>query len=110
MNELLREAYRERELEFPEHLAVSTLERRSPAGHGKWARVAIRGGYIKSAWKHAKHMTSESTRASYRYRMWIELALRSIVSLPMACSHSNTSSVPALKTPWLELMAADGLI
>ena len=109
MNELLREAYLERDLEFPEHLAVSPLDRRSPAGHGKWARVAIRGGYIKNAWKHAKRMTSESTRASYRYRMWLELALRSVVSLPMACLHSNTSSVPALKTPWSELMAADGI-
>lgn len=110
MNELLREAYLERDLEFPEHLAVSPLDRRSPAGHGKWARVAIRGGYIKNAWKHAKRMTSESTRASYRYRMWLELALRSVVSLPMACLHSNTPSVPALKTPWSELMASDGLI
>ena len=109
MNDLLREAYGERGLDFPESLVASPLIKRAPAGPGKWARVAIRGGYFKTAWNQAKRMKSQSLSASYRYRMWLELAIRCVVCLPKAYSKANKVSVPVLKTPWYDLLTADGI-
>jgi hypothetical protein len=76
MNELLREAYRVRGGELPEHLVAEGSQVRAPAGPGKWARAAAKGGYPLSTVKHLRTLLQTEAKTSYKARMVVEASLR----------------------------------
>ncbi|GIW99532.1 MAG: hypothetical protein KatS3mg111_2865 [Pirellulaceae bacterium] len=76
MNQLLSEAYAARGLSLPAHLLQSVETQRSTAGPGKWARVAMRGGFVRTALKHWRRLLITHTPLTYRLRMSAELSLR----------------------------------
>lgn len=76
MNELLREAYRVRGGEPPEHLLAEGSQVRAPAGPGKWARAAAKGGFPLSTLKHLRSLLQTDAKTGYKARMAVEASLR----------------------------------
>lgn len=76
MNDLLQEAYRIRNLELPDYLLLGAGTPRTPAGPGKWARLAARGGYVSSTFKHLQLLLQSDAPWSYKSRMLVECSLR----------------------------------
>ncbi len=82
MNHVLAEAYAARGQQMPEHLRLSPAVVRSPAGPGKWARMAARGRVPRTAFKHLVRLWREPATAGYRMRMTAETLTRIALSLP----------------------------
>lgn len=82
MTQLLEEAYAVRGLTAPPELAAVGVGQRSPAGPGKWARMAAKGLAPRTALKHLWRLWQEPARLEYRLRMTLETLLRLVVSLP----------------------------
>ncbi|MCA9134507.1 MAG: glycosyltransferase [Planctomycetales bacterium] len=80
VNQLLREAYAARGREAPSEVLLTHTPPRSPAGPGKWARLAARGGYPRSVAKHLGQLLRSDARWSYKTRMCLEATLRLTVS------------------------------
>ncbi len=76
MNGLLREAYAARGMAVPEDAIATTDFDRSPAGPGKWARLAAKGGYARSVWKHLLALQRSEAATSYKARMFAEALAR----------------------------------
>lgn len=76
MNELLREAYRVRGEELPQHLIAEGSQVRAAAGPGKWARAAAKGGFLLSTLKHLRSLLQTDAKTSYKARMAVEASLR----------------------------------
>lgn len=81
MNEVLKEAYQARGLALPSELLADTQILRSPAGPGKWARVAAKGGHPLVAFKHLRQLWKDSGWRIYSLRMSIEVLMRSALGL-----------------------------
>lgn len=82
MNDLLQEAYRLRNRPVPQQFLLGDKVVRSGAGPGKWARAAAKGGYVRSAYKHAMKLFSSERSRGYKARMAIETALRLAYTYP----------------------------
>ena len=82
MNNVLAEAYRARNLPFPDHLRLAPTLVRTPGGPGKWARMAARGHAPRTALKHLVRLWREPATVGYRARMTLETLTRIAISLP----------------------------
>ncbi len=94
MQTLMREAFEERGLPYE-----PTLEQdiqRTQVNPGKWARKAIRGGYMGTALKHLGHMWREQGPTVYALRMTAEVALRSVPACAFQALRDHRLSVPSL--------------
>lgn len=76
MNELLRQAYREREMPVPEGVILEQTIQRTQAGPGKWARAASRRGYATTAFKHLRRLNQGNDSWAYKLRMNCEVFMR----------------------------------
>lgn len=76
MNELLKEAYAERQIPCPAAVLMESVKTRSPGGPGKWTRMALRGGHTKTAQKHLRALWRGDDSWRYKLRMTLEFALR----------------------------------
>jgi glycosyltransferase involved in cell wall biosynthesis len=95
MSELLREAHAVRGMVPPrDDLSIAGSER-TPAGPGKWARLAAKRGYARSAWKHLSALRRSQASNSYKARMHAEVLLR----LAWQQSHAWFRRRPTLNVP-----------
>lgn len=94
MNELLKEAYQGRGQCVPEELQLQASLGRAPAGPGKWARVAARGGHPRTAWKHLKRMWHDRGPGYYSARMTAEITLRALVGWPKRLFTESKYHIP----------------
>lgn len=76
MNQLLQDAYESLGRQIPEGLILNEAAKRSPAGPGKWARAAARGGYRQTALKHLRALQKGPEVFAYRTRMSVEVLTR----------------------------------
>jgi len=95
MSQLLTEAYAARGKTMPAELQVESDLSRSPAGPGKWARMAAKGCAPRTALKHLKRLWQEPADRSYRWRMTFETLIRLTLSLPQL-SQRQIPAVPQL--------------
>ncbi len=96
MTELLKAEHAERGLPFSESLNVNGV--RTKANPGKWARMAARGGYPRTAFKHLRLMWHEQGLSTYTIRMTAEVCLRATLSVTRR-SKRRPVNVPDL-TKW----------
>lgn len=82
MTRLLREAYAHRGLTPPPEILLEAVSGRSPAGPGKWARMAAKGFAPRTALKHLRRLWCEPSALTYRLRMTFETLARVALSLP----------------------------
>lgn len=82
MNRLMEEAYRARRLKAPPEVILDEEVSRSPAGPGKWARMAAKGYAPRTAIKHLGRLWREPAGLEYRLRMTLETLMRIACSLP----------------------------
>jgi hypothetical protein len=82
MNQVLAEAYAARGVPLPAELLLEGEQTRSPAGPGKWARMAAKGYAPRTALKHLSRLWQEPECLPYRLRMTLETLLRLTISLP----------------------------
>ncbi len=87
MNRLLAEAFSERGIAEPTEKSQAHSAR-TKANPGKWARMAARGGYPKTAWKHLVELWRESGPSIYSVRMTAEVLFR----LPLATAKAGWSN------------------
>ncbi len=95
MNRLLSEAYRARGRSVPASLLLNSETSRSAAGPGKWVRMAARGGYVQSTWKHLRKLHQSPTRWTYRTRMTIE----ALVRLGFGCAGTIFAGTTTIQVP-----------
>ncbi len=106
MNALLQETYSDRNLELPAELMITSSAARSPAGPGKWARAAAKGGYPRSVFKHLKTLSQSKTCSpSYFLRMACESILRLASGYPKRVFTRARLHVPAFQS-WHARVAA----
>jgi glycosyltransferase involved in cell wall biosynthesis len=96
MNQLLLEAYADRGLECPASYIVETSKVRSKAGSGKWARMAARGGYGRTAIKHLRTMWQEPSPLGYKLRMTADSLVRLPGGIFRACVREKSPTLPKL--------------
>lgn len=93
MTQLLQEAYAERGLEdLPSEPAINTP--RTKANPGKWARMAARGGYPRTACKHLGLLLKQEGISIYSLRMLAEVCLRIPLSASKASLGRQPTAVP----------------
>lgn len=93
MNAVLSDAYRTRGLNLPESLIAESTQNRAPAGPGKWARAAAKGGYAGSVFKHLRLLLKSDDRPAYKARMATEAIAR------LAFSYPKRIFRPAIRIP-----------
>lgn len=98
MNDLLAEAYQERDLELPRELIAEKTCQRSQAGPGKWARAAARGGFTKNTMKHLGRLWASDARLTYKSRMSAEATLRLAPGLTRRILTGRKLDVPQFPT------------
>ena len=103
MNSLLYQEYARRELGPPPAELINSSKPRSMAGPGKWARVAARGGFPRSAISLLRQLWKTDRPLTYRCRMTAEVIVRIMTGLPRAFSQP-TIYVPTF-TQWHEHLA-----
>jgi glycosyltransferase involved in cell wall biosynthesis len=107
MNSLLREAYAARDKEIPAGLVMASGVTRSPAGSGKWARAAAKGGYPLSVLKHLKKLQSSvDSSPAYLARMAAESTLRLASGYPRRLLSKTKPRVPHFPQ-WHARVSAD---
>ncbi len=107
MNELLQEAFAARGLKAPEEVLLDADSYRSAAGPGKWARIAAKGGYARSAWKQLKGLIRSDADWKYKTRMTCEVAGRLAWQWIGASLHSRAAiGVPAF-AEWHQRVARE---
>lgn len=100
MNQLLEEAYSNRNLALPEQLLHVSVAKRAAAGPGKWARAAAKGGFARSVAKHLRQLArNPETSRSYLLRMTIESTLRLCTGFPRRIFSQGTVQVPHFDAP-----------
>jgi glycosyltransferase involved in cell wall biosynthesis len=99
MNNLLREAYQQRNLELPAHLHLTHEANRTPANPGKWARAAAKGGYPRTVIKHLRRLASlNGVRDFYFLRMVAECLARLAGGFPKRLLHKQMDRIPDFNT------------
>ena len=106
MNDLLIDAYQHRGLTVPDNLIVTNTTVRSPAGPGKWARAAARGGYPLVALKHLRRMWQDKGRQFYSIRMTAEVGASSMLGLARRLLTERSLKIPEF-TQWHRRIAND---
>ena len=111
MNRLMQEAYRMRDLQAPEALWYDIEQKaRAPAGPGKWARAAAKGGFARTASKHLLQLIAGEAALSYKCRMTLESLARLGVSVPARLlTGSVRSAVPTFEA-WHDRLEQSGIL
>lgn len=100
MDQLLQEAYAARGRAVPQEVLLATSPNRTPAGPGKWARAAARGGYSSSTWKHLTELWNTNADWQYKTRMSLEVGLRLSVSQVRNFWNRQPTPVPPRFPQW----------
>ena len=96
INMLLNDAYAMRNRPCPTDVLVHESKRRAHAGPGKWLRLALQGGYTRTAWKHWRDLLRSDQTLLYKCRMTIESLMRYPVALARKQSASGQHLLPDL--------------
>jgi glycosyltransferase involved in cell wall biosynthesis len=105
MNELLQEAYAERNLPCPDEVLMDSVKARSQGGPGKWTRMALRGGHTQTAKKHLKALWRSDDSWRYKCRMTLEFALRYSTAATQRQPETAANVLPDLSS-WRSRIAA----
>lgn len=108
MNKLMEETYRRLGLDLPDEIILSAVEQRAPAGPGKWARAAAKGGYVRSTIKHLNKLTSVAP-VGYASRMVMECMLRLPIGFCRRCLQRNRVPTSSFSN-WHNRIRAAGII
>ena len=99
MNDLLSEHYQARGIRVPDGVIADTSQTRSPAGAGKWARAAAKGGFVTSARKQLVALNGSSAKLSYKLRMNAEVLFRLMLSRILGREESSVEpSIPSFES------------
>jgi glycosyltransferase involved in cell wall biosynthesis len=93
MNRLLATAFAERGLAEPSE-RLQSHSARTKANPGKWARMAARGGYPRTAFKHLAQLWRELGPSIYSLRMTIEVRFRLPVATAKTWRTNQRTQVP----------------
>lgn len=96
MNELLQEAYAERNLPCPAEVLMESVKARAQGGPGKWTRMALRGGHTQTAKKHLRALWQSNDSWRYKCRMTLEFALRYLATAAKRKTESAANLLPDL--------------
>lgn len=109
MNQLLQEAYADRGLECPASCIIETSNVRSKAGSGKWARMAARGGYRRTALKHLRKMWQQPNSLIYKLRITADSLVRLPGGMLRSWLSEESPSLPDLHA-WQKSVQSDPLV
>ncbi|MFK7736022.1 MAG: glycosyltransferase family 2 protein [Pirellulaceae bacterium] len=107
MNDLLTAHYQARDIPVPEGVVADATQKRSPAGAGKWARAAAKGGFVASTKKQLAALNSSSAKLSYKLRMNAEVLFRLAHSKVLVPSRSNEAVSPPTFHKWHHAWKSD---